>query len=1130
MGGHMELYLGKAKSGKTEAIYRAIGERILNGTATETMLIVPEQYTLEAEKQLIRSLGTMGFIGVEIVSLKRLSHKILSEVGRSIGTHITQTGKQMLLQNVFLQQEWSLKYYQNAYEKAGFLSRFLDLIQEFKQNRVTFEEVITLSRQMNGHALLKYKLDDIGKIMEAYELAKGEHYFDDQDLMEAFIDAIPSSKWIKQMVIYVDGFDSFTIQEHQILQALCQHSSQVVMTLPIEAHTSDTGVKKSCFKHTLRTLSMIQLYPSESIDLIAFNHRYMKMGFEHIAENIVQYPHEIFSEKNVPEVEVFSAASIQTEVAYVCTQILKCVHEKGLRFDEIAVVTNGLENYQTPLTHLLTTYQIPFFLDAKVGISHQPITHFIMALLDLPLNPKNSQGVIQLLKTGLLNYPEDLVFEFELYVKAYGIRVFQFEKPFEKEPLGKYPLETLCGLRTELLDPVSTLLKLHKDSEQMIQTYTMTFYRLIEKLQLEHSVISLSNNMEQNGELIAAQEVIQVWNAIVQLMDEMVLLMGERIVSYSEWVSIFKVGLDSIEIGRLPLEKNVVLVGNMDRSKSHPIKALFLLGLNEGILPEAGGTQQLFMEAEKEIMMHNGQRMLSDSEMFVEKEQFNLYTTLTRPSDWLFLSYANSDAEGRSMRASSYVGKIKKICPNLEIKYETRDMKDLEGNPFWVYGYGPTYQQLALAFRKYLDGYELDHKWYEVMAWYKKYNSADYERVIQAMLHQNVFAPLKMETVEKIYASPLKTSVSALETYAQCPFKYFVKTGLAPEKEKRFVVEYPDVGILFHETLEAFGKKLYEEKKLWREIDDAASDQFVDEIVNEMVDTDLYQSKFSYRYMANKLKRVSKRAVKTLRYHLAKGDFMPQAFELNFGKGINTVPPIIITLSNGKQIHLRGVIDRVDILRGEDQDYVKIIDYKSGSKHLTLSEVYYGLQMQLLVYLKACLGRPEYFKATTLYPGGAFYFKIDDPFIDNATKVKDYVEENLLDALKMDGICLEEKTVLNGLDVSLMELGKSDVVKVKFKTSGDLTKDSMAVSLEAFNALMLWVEEMIREIGESILDGDMSISPCKIGGFTSCQYCDYSAICQFDVKFEGNQYRVLKVLDNEVVLERLIGGINHVDQ
>lgn len=1122
----VRLFLGKAKSGKTSAIFQEMKASIEAGSAHEIMLIVPEQYTLEAEKQLIKAIETKGFLGVEVVSIKRLAHQVLKETRQFDKVKITETGKQMLLRNLFTTNRDLLKIYQNAFDKAGFLTRFLDLIKEFKQSQMTPEHLEEAAEKLEPSSILKQKLNDICTIMRAYEAAKSTAYFDDEDLYEALIEGIDQSEKIKGMTLYIDGFDSFTAQEHAVIQALAQRCKNLTVSLALDGE--DTPY--TCFKHTQRTFDRI----AEGLvhfETKSFDGNYLWERQHALALQVMQYPY-VAHDVNDGRIKGFAAANRENEVAHCCVEILKCMERDGYAYKDIAVVTNALDAYEATVTRLFELYDIPFFLDAKVGVMDNPFVHFVLSLLKAPMVYRQLQSVLMLLKTGFAPFEDAEVYAFEFYIKQNGVTLSQLFKPFEKPPTGQVSLEALDAIRATVATWLEPLYKLSKKQPSTVSTYVKTLYDVLLDADVYVRIQDLVAQFELEAASDKAQAFGQIWNAFIQLIDEMVALMGEERMAYDAFVQLVETGLETVEIGKLPLDENTVLVGSMDRSKAHPIKVLFLLGVNDGVLPESGGQAQLIQETEKQLLNQSGASIIADQKMFLDKEAFNLYTTLTRPSERLYLSYATSDSEGRTLRPSYLVSKMEKIDRPLAFEPDRRALVDDAGKPYWVYGKAATYRHLAVVLRKWMDGYEVDPHWFDVLAWFEAHEPTRYNLLITALRHDNSVGRLDGKQVASIYPTPLRTSVSRLETYVQCPFKFFVQTGLKPEVLKPYKVAYPDVGVLFHGALENFGKKLFEEGLSWQNVDEETCEALIDSIVDQMVDADLYRSKFSYQYMAQKLKRVSKRAALTLKHHLMQGGFEPKAFELAFGQGAESVPPIVIELSNGHKIFLRGVIDRIDIMALDDGHYIKIIDYKSGSKSLSLTDIYYGLQMQLMVYLKASLGQPSYFRANAVYPAGAYYFKIDDPLIESTAQVREVVAGEVMAQLKMDGLSLDTLEVLEQLDGALAETGKSDVIKVKFKTDGTFTKDSKVVNLEQFNALMLWVEETVRTIGTAILDGDMRVDPCQLGNFTSCDYCTYSALCQFDLSFEGSGYRRLETLDDETVLDIITQkeAKDHVDQ
>lgn len=1110
----IRLWLGKAHSGKTYNVYQALRSAVLSGKSHETLLIVPEQYTLEAEKQLLQTTGLKGVLGLEILSIKRLVHKILKEVGGEEFVHITETGKRMLLRKLFQQHLDTLVLYKKTYDKSGFIESFYDLIQQLKAGMITVDDLDQITHKIDSESILYFKLQDLKTIYSAYLSVQKTGYYDDEDLNHLLMSLIPKSKWLAQSTIYIDGFDSFTNQEYEILGVLASHSKNMILSLTFDSNALNPH------NHTLRAIERFtRIADEKEISLIKeyFERESPNLRIEHIASQIMTYPYKSKS-FNDDSLHCFSAGSIQSEVAYCAVEILKCIKDRGYRWKDIAVVSNALNAYEPIIQRIFSQHEIPVFLDSKSSVMTNPLVHFILSASQHFIDHKSHQHLMRFLKTGLLSFELDDIFAFELYIKSNGLNLF---KPFEKKTMDGFSLEQIETLRENLSKSLLPLKEIFTKKHFKIKEGVLALYNLLVSYNVYEQMlekVEVFNGMLDYDE---AQRFTQMWNSLMSLFDELVTLLGDDEVELIEFIKILETGLESVEVGRLPLDENCVLIGNLDRSKAHPIKVLFVLGVNDGILPESGGDAQLIQDREKEIMAQMGFKILADNQMFLDKESFNIYMTFSRPSERLYISYARSDSEGQTLRPSYLISKLQKIDTSLKIIVEKRDHLDTAGRPYWISSKVFTAHHLASAMRRAVDGYDIHPDWFEVFSWYAKWDKNKANHLLEGLSHSNSMENLSKNLVETLYKTPIKTSVSRLEEFVQCPFKFFVSSGLKPKTIKTYSIDYPDVGILFHSTLEAFGKKIMTSKENWADLSDDVCDSVVENLVDGIVDQDIFRSKFAYQYMVQKLKRVSKRAIKTLTYQLRQGAFEPIAYEMLFSDGVGGVPPIIIELANGQSLLLRGVIDRVDLLKTPEGDFIKIIDYKSGTKAWSLTDVYYGLQMQLMIYLKACLGSPEYFKAGALYPAGAFYFRIDDPLIESTEQVKEKVISELQGTLKMDGLCLDSVEVLRNLDLNLYEQGGSDVIKVKLKNNGEFTKDSKVVDLEHFNALMIWVESMIREIGNSLLSGYIKAYPCRMGQFVSCTYCSYGALCQFDTRFEGNDYKTLNPMDDESVLKAI---------
>ncbi|OJV65963.1 MAG: hypothetical protein BGO41_08500 [Clostridiales bacterium 38-18] len=1096
----LRIIFGKAKSGKTYQVYSEIAKAMQ--TNKKTILIVPEQFTLEAEKQLIGQLQSEGFIGLEIVSFKRLAHKVVNATDE---VTLSDIGKQMLLRKLFFENQSQLSVYRKAFTKLGFIEKFSETIKELKQNRVSPLLLEGYIKDMPRNNMTAHKLSDIASIYSALESYKENQYSDEEDLFERFIEAIPSSDLISNSLIWLDGFDSFTLQELSVIKAMAEPAEEVSVTL-----CSDGKLTTALFDHTNLSFQRLTKNESGRFKLEGLNREIPNSDIMHIAENLQAYPYQVKA-IDADVACIFASDHQLGEVTYCGSKILDLVREHDYNWNDIILITNNLSAYSGYIKRTFKEMGIPFFIDEKVGVSNHPLVQLIKTYIKLFSVGLNKETVLALVKTGFIDSNPLNIAEFEIFVLENGFSRQKLNQLLEEDHIKLNPLvKALDQIHYEKL----------RHGKIGVRVAIEAIYQMLVDLKVPVLLENYVTTFNDSGLSNEAQLFSQIWENTMSLFDQLVELIGEDIVTWEELHQLLESGFDAMEIGLLPLTEEAVLIGSMDRSRSHPVKVLFFLGFNDGVIPEQGGANQLILDSEKEWLKENGLQLLSDSKMFVDKEQFNIYFALSRPTERIYFSYAKTDAEGAALRPSYLIHKLKKICPNI-IERDVSAHDDQVS--YLITSEQASFEHLAGHIRGYVDGYPLSSEWIALLEWYTN-NAVENAKLIEAGLtHNNQTARLSEDAVNLIYEFPLKTSVSKLEQFVQCPFKYFVSAGLKPVVHKKFEIAAPDVGVLFHSALERFGREVYLEKINWRDMTRQDVQVKVDEIIEDMTGNDLFYSKFQYRYLISKLKRVTNKAAWQLTRQLQMGSFDPIAFEVAFGEGPNKVPPIMIKLNNGEKVYIQGVIDRVDAFEIEGTRYIKIIDYKSGKKSLSLSEVYHGLQMQLMVYLKACLDHPEYFKVEEIQPAGAFYFKIDDPMIETTDKLLEQIENKIASALKMDGISLENATVLKGIDNALFENGASDVIQVKVKADGDYTKDSKVMPLVAFDGMLQHVTSVIEGIGEELYAGNIAISPCKYDQFVSCQICEYQSICQFDTKFKGNQYRHLKRYSTEEIVERFKG-------
>ncbi|WIV10639.1 helicase-exonuclease AddAB subunit AddB [Proteiniborus sp. MB09-C3] len=1116
--------LGRAGSGKTHRVLDEIEYRLKEKNNNKLILLVPEQFTLQAEADLIFKKNLEGIMRVEVLSFQRLGYKILNETGGIKKTAINELGKIMVLRKLFEENSKSLTVFNKASRKDGFLSSFCQLITELKKDDIPIETIEEKAEAITQDSMLKRKLKDISLIYSKFnEYIEGK-YTDDEDKMKLVIEKLDNSTYFDDAEIWVDGFNSFSALEYKILEKLMIKSRKLNIALTLDIKSIDDI---SVFKPTSNTYEKLRDMAQrngieERKTILDINTEYKNQEIWHLEKELFAYPYKKY-EKNTERVKVFYSLNQYTEIENVASHIVSLVRDKNYRWRDISVVCNIIDSYTSTIKRVFSEYGIPYFIDDKRSIMNNPIVKFIISGLEIVSRNFRYEDVFKFIKTGFSDLERDECEELENYVLRFGIMGDKWLKDFEYGD-DKLELERINSIRSKFTEYISAFKKRVKNKTR-IEDITKYLFEFLTDMNIEKKLNNLIEAQKEKGYLDLVNENTQIWNILMEVLDQLVEILGDKKVTIGEYVKILESGLSEYEVGVIPPTMDQVLVGNLDRSRSHDIKALFVVGVNDGILPSAIEEGGLLLDEEKAEMKSLGIEISSDNETKACEEEFSVYASFIKPSDYLFISYALGDIEGKTLRPSIFIDRLKKIYSNLTIYSDI--IKDKETELNLIATPVSTFKYLIENLRLALDGYEINEMWWDVYHWY--YNKEEWREKIQlaieGLYHNNQQERIDEEYSRQIYQLPFRSSISRLEKYVNCPYSHFVKYGLAPEERKIHEIKSPDIGMLFHNSIEEFSKELSLEELSWNEFDKNKSDEIVEKVLDKMIDDfqhGLLLSTNRYKYMVNRLKRISKRALWTITEHIRKGDFVPIQHEVSFGDGPNNkIPPIIIYLPNGEEIRLEGRIDRVDILEGEKESFVKIIDYKSGSKAFSLSDAYYGLQIQLLVYADAIISNGDKLIKNDIYPAGVFYFKIDDPMIQSDEEDLEIIEKEIAKKLKLDGIMLKDINIVKAIDRDIEETNNSSIIPVSINKDGSFSKNSSVLDKEELNLLIKHVKGLISEIADEILKGRIKIEPCKTDKYVSCAYCEFSTICQFETGFEDNKYRSIKKLKDEDVILKI---------
>ncbi|SET07332.1 DNA helicase/exodeoxyribonuclease V, subunit B [Natronincola peptidivorans] len=1119
--------IGRAGTGKSQYVMSQIKERLQEKQGHPLILIVPEQFTLQAERDLIEKQQLKGIMGVEVLSFTRLAFRVFNEVGGLTKTPINEIGKNMIIRKILEECREDLSVYKNPSKQEGFVKKLNEMICEFKQQNIAPIELLQGINEVDEDSIMRMKLEDIALIYGKFNSYLENRYIDNEDNLNLFIESIEKASFLENAEIWIDGFHLFTPQSLKIVEKLLLKVKDVYITFTMTL--DGKGSDKELFRISEKTYLQIKRIAEElKLQEIIINLDRDKIAginkskeICHIEEELFRYPYKQFTEE-VKNLKVFTGTNPYAEIEHVAAEILQLVRERGYRFKDIAVVSADFEGYSGMIKRTFEEYGIPYFMDEKRSIMNNPIVELILTAIETILNNYQYKDIFRLVKTGFTDLTKEEGEILENYVLQYGIRGKRWMEDFHiGEETEK--LEELNRIRNKLITPLN---KFHKKIARSKNPKEITkgLFGFLLDMQIEEKLDLWIEALKTNDRFDYANENTQIWNIVMEIFDQIYEILEDNKTSIKEYYRILESGFSACEIGVIPSTIDQVLVGTIDRSRSHDIKALLVVAANDGILPSTYSDEGILLDHERKTLGELGLPLEVSGETKLLQENFSIYSAFSKPAEYLWISFPLADGEGKAKRPSILIDRIKKLFPKLQLKGDLLRNEDTQlhliATPL------STFKYLTENLRLYMDGKPIHLLWWDVYHWYYHHPQWQEKKnlMIEGLFYENQVKYIHKGTIRNLYDLPMKTSVSRLESFVNCPFSHFVTYGLRPKERKEYQIKGPDVGMFFHYSMEAFASKTKERDMNWMEMEKKECHEIIHEVMQQLsIDFQhgVMLSTHRYKYLINRLTQISKKALWTLIEHIKSGEFLPFDHEVAFGRD-EKIPAIVIELEDGEEIILEGRIDRVDIMMTEEDTYLKVIDYKSGNKKFSLSDVYYGFQLQLIVYLEAMMALQDKVKKTRNHPAGVFYFKIDDPMVKTADKAVDKIESEINKQLKMKGLVLKDLKIVKGMDKHIEK--HSEIIPVALNKDESIGKKSSVATEEEFQDIIKHVRSLIKEIGKEILKGNVKIEPCKKGKQVSCQYCSYQSICQFDNVFDDNKYKIIKELKPEEVLEKIKEG------
>lgn len=1163
----LQFFFGGSGAGKSRQLHKMIAEWAKKEPKRNFLYLVPDQFTMQTQVDLVNASDCGGIMNIDVLSFGRLTHRIFEETGAGSEPVLDDTGKSLVLRRVASSLKDQMPIIGKNLNKIGYIHEVKSAISEFMQYGIGVSQVGELAEFARGRGALHYKLKDLEVIYQGFVEYIQNRFITTEETLGLLTRAVSKSQIIRGSVVVFDGFTGFTPIQYRLIQELLRLTERVIVSITIDIREDPfrMGGEQELFYLSKKTVKDLCRLNSELSDKHGKESGaagagaakesgrekdiYLKNSplprfkdnreLAHLEQHLFRYPLRPYQETALESIRMTEALNPAQEVQQACIRIKKLVLEEGFCYRDIAVVTGDMETYGDYFEREAMVYDIPVFLDRTRGILLNPFIEYIRSALKIVLFDFSYESVFHYLRCGLADFQTDEIDRLENYVLALGIKgkrkwsqiftrnlnsnltISPVTDAGEEEAEQELRLLTqLNQTRERFMEQIAPLLEKKKTAGEMVRM----LYDFIVAGRIQEKLCGFAGYFREQGEPEKAKEYDQIYRLVMELVEQIMGLLREEPMSLSEFADILDAGFGEIEVGIIPGSVDRVVVGDMERSRLKQVKVLFFLGVNDGNIPGNSSKGGIISDIDREFLQQSEFELAPTPRQQMYIQRLYLYMNMTKPSERLYLSYARMDAQGKSIRPSYLIDMMQKLFPALKIE----NTHVINSSFDQIVGKKDGLSLLAGELREYASGREGTLEEGELRSLYRLYRGDEEYEEYAERLEEAAFAryehkPLVKAVARALYGAVLENSVSRLERYAACAYSHFLQYGLTLKEREEYSFEQADLGNIFHQVLESFAGKLAENHLTWFDFTDEEGDALLKEALDACTmaygETVLY-SNARYEYMVERMYRILKRTIRTLRAQLREGDFVPAAFEMSFSR-VEKLEAVNIALSGQEKMRLRGRIDRIDTCEDEEHVYVKVIDYKSGDKKFNLAALYYGLQLQLVVYMNVAAEivarqHPE----KEIVPAALLYYHVSDPVISVEDELSpEEINQKILKELCTAGLVSEDERIVSYLDKNFKD--KSFVIPVERKKDGTFSARSSVMRQEDYETVSKFVSHKIRQLGMEILAGNIAVNPCRQGTMRACTYCAFRGICDFEERIPGYHMRFLEGKTNDELLLRM---------
>ena len=1159
----LQIIYGRVGSGKHEQILDEIKEEVKkNPLGDSIFIVVPDQMVFQMEYEFVNDPEQNGLMRVQVVSFKRLAWWLMQEIGGTTKTYIDRSGIWMLIRRIIEEEKSDLGIYQRTMKHFGFVEQVERIFAEFKRFSITSErllELIQIAEELKDTTLIR-KLQDMHRLYVPFEQSMEKNYIDGTDRLKILELQLHQSEKMKRANIYVAGFYDFTPQELEVLGTMMEVCGKVTVVLTMEKNNPYAVQENSLFYMMMETYQQLmqvaldrKIQVLSDIELHAENRKMTKhASLIHLEQNYDMYPAKPYQGESA--VHLFTAANRQGEIEAIAREIVELTRTGAYRYDDFVIIARNQAVYGDLIRYIFRQYQLPVYMDGKGKMLNHPLIELLRAVLAIYQSNFRYEAVFRALKTELLwqsgfsakkeRAEIDFLENFCLANGIHGakkwqddqafryVKIYYGEASFRKQTDEERKIEEkLQGMRQAIYQPLDVLFQ-KLDASKNVREKVLALYQFLEELHVTKRLNDWRKAAEEEGRPEEAKQHEQVWQAVMQLFDQLVEMMAEDEISNELWICLLESGFSSLQFSFVPVALDQIVIGDLEHSRYRHKKIAFVVGMVEGDFPKSVSEDSMLNTYERENLKENGVRLDYSARQRTFNDHTNIYMAFTLPTERLYLTVPFANEEGKALVASMLIRRIREILPTLKEQFFPANPLDAKWQTelHFIQKKNPTFLQMVRILQEYQRTGQIHPVWFEV---YEAFYSQRYfqlepvrTRTLDSLFYLNQAEQLSKETTEQLFGSEIEASISRIETFNRCPYQHFLRYGLQLKDRDAYEIESSHIGEFYHQCIEKMFDDLHVKNLLWQSLSKEQVDQLVEQtvaFVAPQIQKNIFMTTERYGYMLVKLKKVLKQVAWILKLQANKSDFQPYAMEIAFGKK-GKLHPFTIDLENGKKLFLKGRIDQVDVGLIDNEQYVRVIDYKSGEKKLRWNDVYYGLALQLLTYLDVVaetVGR----EGEESLPAGALYFHVHRPFLKREGGLLNLadLEEDRLKEYKMNGLLIGDEDLVAHMDSDLSENGKcSKIVPAELKKDGTFSTRSSVIPKEQFSMVGKYVRHVFKQSGKKILDGHVELSPIRLNGKSPCAYCDYHAVCQFDRNLKENQYHYLQKLNEKEALEKIL--------